>query len=71
MALSARFSENSAFAGIHPRDRTSGYAKQSARLLDLGDLSLTTIQACVLLGAISITDGEGFAESVSTLQRAG
>ena len=33
-------------------------------LLDLRDLSLTTIQACVLLGAVSRTEGDDGAETV-------
>lgn len=64
MALSARFSDNVAFTGIAPRDRSNGFVKKSAALLDLRDVSLKTIQACVLLGAVSITEGEAAAESV-------
>ena len=59
-----RFSTNAAFSGTHARERGKEYAKQSSRLLDLRDISLTTAQACVLLGAISITEGEAAAESV-------
>ncbi len=33
-------------------------------LLDLRDISLTTIQACVLLGSVSRVEGQGAAESV-------
>jgi hypothetical protein len=33
-------------------------------MLDLGDTSLTTIQACVLLGSISIIEGKSAAEAV-------
>jgi hypothetical protein len=33
-------------------------------LLNLEDISLTTVQACVLLGAIVITEGGAAAESV-------
>ncbi|KAL3417571.1 fungal specific transcription factor [Phlyctema vagabunda] len=64
MALSARFSTNPTFAGTDPRERGKGFAKESNRLLDLRDVSLSTAQACVLLGAISITEGEAAAESV-------
>ena len=49
---------------MNPRDRGREYAKESGRLLDLRDISLTTVQACVLLGAVSITEGEAAAESV-------
>jgi hypothetical protein len=64
MALSARFSNNPIFTGISPRERGNDFAKESNRLLDLRDVSLTTVQACVLLGAFSITCGEAHAESV-------
>ena len=33
-------------------------------MLDLGDLSLCSIQACVLLGTVSRSEGDGAAESV-------
>jgi hypothetical protein len=33
-------------------------------LLDLRDISLRTVQACVLLGAFSIVEGEAAAEAV-------
>jgi hypothetical protein len=52
------------FSRIPPRQRGDEYAKESNRLLDLRDISLTTLQACVLLGAYSITCGEAAAESV-------
>lgn len=64
MALSARFSNNSVFAGTDPRDRGNEYAEESNRLLNLRDVSLSTAQACVLLGAFSIVCGEALAESV-------
>jgi hypothetical protein len=64
MALSARFSSNPIFSGSSPRERGGDFAKESNRLLDLRDVSLTTVQACVLLGAFSIVCGEAHAESV-------
>lgn len=64
MALSARFSTNPAFATVDPRDRTSGYMKESERLLNIREVSLTTIQACILLGALCITEGDGYGECV-------
>jgi hypothetical protein len=36
----------------------------SAQLLDLRDISLRTVQACVLLGAFSIVEGEAAPEAV-------
>ena len=61
---SSRFSSNSFFSDTNPRERGDRYAEESSRLLDLRDVSLTTAQACVLLGAFSITRGEAHAESV-------
>jgi hypothetical protein len=64
MALSARFSTNPAFSNISPCERSNGYAKEAAALLDLSDLSLVTIQACVLLGTLSRTEGQGSVETI-------
>jgi len=64
MAMSARFSINPIFSDISPRERSNYFAKRCAIFLNLRDISLTTIQACVLLGAISIAEGEAAAESV-------
>lgn len=52
------------FTDINPWVRGSTYAREGAALLDLTNLSLTTIQACVLLGVSSRAEGEGGAESV-------
>jgi len=60
----SRFSTNTFFSDTNPRERGDLYAEESSRLLNLRDLSLTTVQACVLLGAFSITRGEAQAESV-------
>ncbi len=40
------------------------YYDESTRLLDLRVNSITTIQACVLLGAISTTEDNAITESV-------
>jgi hypothetical protein len=64
ISYSHRFSTNPAFATVDPKDRSKGFGKECAKLLDLEDISLTTIQACVLLGCISITDGKSGAEAV-------
>ncbi|KAB8205103.1 fungal-specific transcription factor domain-containing protein [Aspergillus parasiticus] len=64
MALSARFSTNSVFSGTDPRQRGKNYAKECERLLDWHDVSLTTLHACVLLGAIAITDGNPALENI-------
>jgi hypothetical protein len=60
----SRFSSNVAFSNIPPRDRCMPYYDESTRLLDLRVNSITTIQACVLLGAISTTEDNAITESV-------
>lgn len=64
ISLAARFSNDSIFEGTDPRVRGKVYANEGRRLLDLADVSLTTIQACVLLGACSIVDGDASTEAV-------
>lgn len=44
--------------------RGEPFAAECNMLLNLRDVSLTTIQACVLLGAVSIVEGEAGAETV-------
>ncbi|ERS98773.1 hypothetical protein HMPREF1624_03963 [Sporothrix schenckii ATCC 58251] len=63
-ALCARFSTHASLADIDPRTRGRPYAQETERLLDLHDSSLTTIQACMLLGHISAVEGEPATESV-------
>lgn len=62
--INLRFSKNQFFQNVKPRDRGKAFAKESSHLLDLRDISLTTLRACVLLGAVSITENEAAAESV-------
>jgi hypothetical protein len=64
VSLSARFSNDSFFTGVDPRIRGRPYARKAQALLDLREVSLTTIQACVLLGAFVITEGEAASEAV-------
>ncbi|KAF6824332.1 C6 transcription factor [Colletotrichum plurivorum] len=64
MALSARFSPNPVFNGIAPISRGELFANEANMLLNLRDISLSSIQACVLLGAYSIVEGEAGAETV-------
>lgn len=52
------------FAHVDPRDRGKSYAKECERLLDWNDVSVTTIQACVLLGAFAITEGNPASEAI-------
>jgi hypothetical protein len=62
--LSARFSSHPYFAGIDPQERGRPYAKEAERLLDLHKTCLTTIQACVLLGAIQVVEMDSATESI-------
>jgi hypothetical protein len=59
-----RFSNHPTLSQIDARERGRIYGKQCERLLDWNEISLSTIQACVLLGAIAITDGKAAAENV-------
>lgn len=58
------FSNHPSFADIDPRERGKGYAIRCERLLDLNDVSLTTIQVCVILGAIGVVDGKPASEAI-------
>lgn len=64
VSLSARFSSHPSLAGIDPRERGRPYAREAERLLDLHNTSLVTIQACMLLGAFYVVEGEAATESV-------
>lgn len=64
ISLSARFSADPFFQGIDPRVRGRPYAREAERLLDLRDISVATVQACVVLGAYVITEGEPIPESL-------
>lgn len=49
---------------MDPRVRGRPYAREAERLLNLRDVSVSTIQACVLLGAFVITEGEAASEAL-------
>lgn len=59
-----RFSTDELFAHIHPKARGRLFAQHSQQLFDIRDVSLITIQACILLGAYAVTEGEAETESV-------
>jgi hypothetical protein len=61
---SGRFSNHGCFTDIDPRERGKGYARSCEQLLNLNDVSLPTIQVCVLLGAIAVVDGRPASESI-------
>lgn len=58
MGLSARFSNHESQADIPLRQRGRCFTKDAERLLNLHDVSITTIQACLLLGATAVTENE-------------
>lgn len=64
LALSSRFSVNEAFARTDPRDRGEIYRLASERLLNIRNISPTTVQACVLLGAYAAASGETDVENL-------
>jgi hypothetical protein len=64
LGLSARFSHHGLLAEIPPHERGRPYIREAERLLNLHDKSLVTIQACLLLGAASVAEGEGATESI-------
>ncbi|KAK0125524.1 hypothetical protein ONS95_000468 [Cadophora gregata] len=63
-ALSARFSTDPFFGGKPPAERGSAFIAKGESLLQISRASLTTIQACVLLGAAYIADGDDVTENV-------
>lgn len=64
MGLSARFSRHESLTNITPRERGKPFTKEAERLLNIHVISLITIQACLLLGASAVVEGEGATESV-------
>lgn len=62
--LSARYSSHETVAHIPSWERGRPYTEEAERLLDLHNVCLTSIQACVLLGIAAATEGEPAAESV-------
>lgn len=64
IGLSARFSHHDNLVAVPPRERGRPYIEEAERLLNVHDISLVTIQACLLLGAASVAEGEGATESI-------
>ncbi|KAJ6009418.1 hypothetical protein N7522_004434 [Penicillium canescens] len=64
IGLSARFSTHPSLAAIHPWDRSRPYVREAEKLLDLHEVSLVTIQACILLAANVMADGEAMTECI-------
>lgn len=59
-----RFSSNEIFSGTDPRDRGEVYRVASEKLLDVRDITPTTIQVCVLLGAYASAAGDTGVENI-------
>jgi hypothetical protein len=64
IALSARFSSHAYFEYTNPRTRGVEYMQRAAKLLDPSDVSLASIQACVLLGACRVIEADARGEAV-------
>jgi hypothetical protein len=63
-ALAARFSTDSFFDGIDPRERGEVYRTASEKLFSMRELTPTTIQVCVLLGAYAAASGDTDVENL-------
>jgi hypothetical protein len=64
LSLAVRFSNDPYFGDTDPRIRGRPYAQEAQHLLNILEVSLTTIQASVLIGAFAITEGDAQAEAV-------
>ncbi|KAL4914637.1 hypothetical protein BDW62DRAFT_213287 [Aspergillus aurantiobrunneus] len=64
MALGARFSDHPLFAGVDRRRRGDKYAERARKLLDLTHISVTTIQACILLATLCFSDSQTQSEAL-------
>ncbi|KAL3455778.1 hypothetical protein BJX64DRAFT_271790 [Aspergillus heterothallicus] len=64
IGLSARFSADGVFGDVGPWQRGRPYVKEAERMLDLHHVTLTTIQACVLLAINFAIDADSAAECV-------
>ncbi|KAL2876629.1 hypothetical protein SGCOL_008208 [Colletotrichum sp. CLE4] len=60
--VSARYPRE--FADVDPRDRSHAYIRAAEGLLNLRDVSLPTIQLCVLIGAALTANGDGESENI-------
>jgi hypothetical protein len=56
LALGSRFSDSPELAHIDPRQRGQSLAKKAAGMLNMHDISVTTIQASILLGTIAYAE---------------
>ena len=61
---SIRFSTSTSLAHTEPRYRGFEFVGKAKSLLDMTEISVTTIQACVLLGTISFSESKSEAEAL-------
>lgn len=64
ISLGARFSNDPFFAATDPRVRGRPYAQEAEQLLNLREISVTTIQAAVMIGLFCVTEGDPEAEAI-------
>lgn len=64
MLIRTRFSKSTSLSHTEPRYRGSEFVEKAKALLDMTDSSVTTIQACVLLGTISFSESKTEAEAL-------
>ena len=64
LIFSVRFSTDPFFSNTNPPDRGAPLREEGCKLLDIRDVSLTTVQACVLLGAAHTADKDVVSENI-------
>ena len=64
LTISVRFSTDSFFSNTNPSDRGAALREEGCKQLDIREISLTTVQACVLLGAAHTADKDVVSENL-------
>ncbi|KFY12085.1 hypothetical protein V491_06917 [Pseudogymnoascus sp. VKM F-3775] len=64
LSARARFSNDPFFCNTNPPDRGAIFLEEGGKILNIRDKSLTTVQACVLLGAACTADGDDVSENL-------
>lgn len=59
-----RFSNNEVYAESDARARGEGYRLASEALLNVRDISMVTVQTCILLGAYAAANGDTDVENI-------
>lgn len=63
-ALSSRFSSSPVYAGSDARERGKSYRVAAESLLNVRAIAITTVQACILLGAYAAASGDTDVENL-------